>query len=63
MPDDVEALIKQATRPYWVPGVNGVALDAALVELTSYQGEMTLIVNKIRVADGFSFTIEVIKGE
>lgn len=62
MPDDIEKQIAARSVPYWIPGVNGIVLDAALAELASHRGEMVLTVKKIRTPEGFTFHIDLKRG-
>jgi len=49
-------------RAYWIDGVNGILLEAALTDLAHGEEEMTLTITKQRLPNGkFSFKIEVKK--
>lgn len=61
MTEDIEKQIAARSVPYWIPGVNGMVLDAALAELASHRGEMVLTVRKVRTDEGFTFHIDLKK--
>lgn len=61
MPDDIEKIIAAQPVRYWIPGVNGMVLDAALAELASHRGEMVLTIKKVKTDDGFVFHIDLKK--
>ncbi len=51
--------IDQRTHAYWIPGPNGVALEAALVMLATENKAMTLTVRKAQANSGWMFFIDV----
>lgn len=54
--DEIDAV----THPWYVPGVNGAVLDAALVELANASQPCRLVVDKRRNDTGaFTFTVKI----
>lgn len=52
--------IDAVTRPWFIPGVNGAVLDAALVELANTSQPCRLVVEKRRNdAGSFTFTVKI----
>lgn len=48
---------------YWVPGVNGIVLEEALIELATSEQEMTLIVSKRKTGNKWHFGVTVTRGK
>lgn len=61
-PRDLERENAKQSR-YWVPGVNGIVLEAALIELATGPQEMTLTVRKKFSAGKWHFSVMVDRGK
>lgn len=58
--------IRAASRPtgeraYWVPGVAGIALEAALADLAGHEGSARLVISKRTVAGKTMYAFELDK--
>ena len=61
-PRDLERANAKQSK-YWIPGVNGIVLEAALIELATSRQEMTLTVKKLHNDGKWHFSINVDKGK
>jgi len=59
-PEDIERANAKQSK-YWIPGVNGIVLEAALIELATSDKEMTLTVIKRRDGKKWHFGVQVKK--
>lgn len=48
---------------YWLPGLEGVALEAALADLVSAPVDVRLTIIKTRTERGWMYEFETVKGD
>ena len=63
MDDEANRPPKILGHAYWLPGLEGVALEAALTDLVSAPVAVRLTITKTRTERGWMYEFETVKGD